>query len=198
MSLGAARPLLPRLGLCLIFAEVEAKFFVSSIFITAITADNIDSYSVCPRLISNISISIFFHPHCSPLLPSLIHSIIHSISGKIKGSKNIQDGGIAIDRNSDWILVRDRKHPWLGMTGFFQNTVYVCREIQMSGHNRRTKAESSWLDTDWLESQLVPCQPREKTQKGPFHFHQLRTAVDLVLHCSQPHSEEKGRLAEKA
>lgn len=107
MSLEAARPLLPQLGLHLIFVEVEAKFFVSNILIIAVAADNTDSYSICPRLISTISISIFFHPHCSPLLPSLVHSIVHSISGKIKGSKNVQDGGIAIDRNSDWILVRD-------------------------------------------------------------------------------------------
>lgn len=107
MSLEAARPLLPQLGLHLIFVEVEAKFFVSNILIIAVAADNTDSYSICPRLISTISISVFFHPHCSPLLPSLVHSIIHSISGKIKGSKNVQDGGIAIDRNSDWILVRD-------------------------------------------------------------------------------------------
>nr|XP_010298604.1 PREDICTED: integrin alpha-E [Balearica regulorum gibbericeps] len=33
------------------------------------------------------------------------------LRGKIKGSKNIQDGGIAIDRNSDWILAcLQKKH----------------------------------------------------------------------------------------
>ncbi|KAM6239473.1 integrin alpha-E isoform 2-T2 [Spheniscus humboldti] len=33
------------------------------------------------------------------------------LRGKIKGSKNIQDGGIAIDRNSDWILTcLQKKH----------------------------------------------------------------------------------------
>lgn len=56
----------------------------------------------------------------------------------------------------------------------------------MSGHNRRTEAESSCLDTGSLESQLVHCQPGGKTEKGPSH--RLRIAVDLVLHCSHPHS----------
>ncbi|CAM9752282.1 unnamed protein product [Bubo scandiacus] len=30
------------------------------------------------------------------------------LRGKIKGSKNVQDGGIAIDRNSDWILLLEQ------------------------------------------------------------------------------------------
>lgn len=201
MCLEAARPLLPQLKssskLCwnirqsFLFPTYSLLLQLLIALILSLpskrTADITDLcscsllciYSVCPRLTSTVSISILFSSF-------FIHSVIHSISGKIKGSKNVQDGGIAIDRNSDWILVRHWKYLWLGTTIFFQNAVYFCWEMQMSRHNRRMKAKSSWLDTGCLESQLAHCQPGGRTEKAPSHL--LGTAMDLVLHCSHPHS----------